>query len=144
MYTRTDESINEVAKTLRGVEARVAGVTDDSVVDGPGLRMTVFFAGCRPKYTTTTGQVIHCPGCHNLAIQALNSGQSIALDDLIVCELVKIDLTQLGQPGQHGQQFLGRQPQRVCVKTCAVSGYFRLADGDRPGWFFCERLPMHR
>ncbi len=83
MYTRTDESINEVAKTLRGVEARVAGVTDDSVVDGPGLRMTVFFAGCRPKYTTTTGQVIHCPGCHNLAIQALNSGQSIALDDLL-------------------------------------------------------------
>lgn len=83
MYTRTEDSINEVAKTLRGVEARVAGVTDDSVVDGPGLRMTVFFAGCRPKYTTTTGQVIHCPGCHNLAIQSLTSGQPIALDDLL-------------------------------------------------------------
>ena len=83
MYTRTDEKINEVAETLRGVEARVAGVADDSVVDGPGLRMTVFFAGCRPKYTTTTGQVIHCPGCHNLEIQAFTAGAVTAMDDLL-------------------------------------------------------------
>lgn len=34
---------------------RIAGITEDSIVDGPGLRLTVFVQGC-PH---------HCPGCHN-------------------------------------------------------------------------------
>lgn len=34
---------------------RVAGIVEDSVVDGPGLRLTVFTQGCPHR----------CPGCHN-------------------------------------------------------------------------------
>ena len=34
---------------------RVAGLADDSIVDGPGIRVTVFGQGC-PH---------HCPGCQN-------------------------------------------------------------------------------
>ena len=34
---------------------RIAGTVNDSIVDGPGLRFTVFTQGC-PH---------HCPGCHN-------------------------------------------------------------------------------
>lgn len=34
---------------------RIAGITEDSIVDGPGLRLTVFVQGC-PH---------HCLGCHN-------------------------------------------------------------------------------
>lgn len=34
---------------------RIAGIANDSIVDGPGLRFTVFAQGC-PH---------HCPGCHN-------------------------------------------------------------------------------
>lgn len=34
---------------------RIAGTVNDSIVDGPGLRFTVFAQGC-PH---------HCPGCHN-------------------------------------------------------------------------------
>ena len=34
---------------------RLAGVTEDSIVDGPGLRFTVFAQGCPHA----------CPGCHN-------------------------------------------------------------------------------
>ena len=34
---------------------RLAGTAQDSIVDGPGLRLTVFVQGC-PH---------HCPGCHN-------------------------------------------------------------------------------
>lgn len=34
---------------------RIAGITEDSIVDGPGLRLTVFLQGC-PH---------HCKGCHN-------------------------------------------------------------------------------
>ena len=34
---------------------KVSGIIDESIVDGPGLRLTVFVQGC-PH---------HCPGCHN-------------------------------------------------------------------------------
>ena len=34
---------------------RIAGVVAESVVDGPGVRMTVFMQGCPHR----------CPGCHN-------------------------------------------------------------------------------
>lgn len=34
---------------------RIAGIMDDSIVDGPGLRLTVFTQGCPHD----------CPGCHN-------------------------------------------------------------------------------
>ncbi|MBR0228861.1 MAG: anaerobic ribonucleoside-triphosphate reductase activating protein [Clostridia bacterium] len=34
---------------------RIAGVVNDSIVDGPGLRFSVFTQGCSH----------HCPGCHN-------------------------------------------------------------------------------
>lgn len=37
------------------MEIRIAGIVNDSIVDGPGLRFTVFTQGCQHK----------CPGCHN-------------------------------------------------------------------------------
>ena len=37
------------------MEIRIAGTVNDSIVDGPGYRYTVFTQGC-PH---------HCPGCHN-------------------------------------------------------------------------------
>jgi anaerobic ribonucleoside-triphosphate reductase activating protein len=33
----------------------LAGITQESVTDGPGMRITIFFQGCEH----------HCPGCHN-------------------------------------------------------------------------------
>ena len=37
------------------MDIRIAGTVDDSIVDGPGFRYTVFTQGCSH----------HCPGCHN-------------------------------------------------------------------------------
>ncbi len=52
---------------MNGSEAvlRLAGVEEDSIVDGPGLRMTVFTQGC-PH---------HCEGCHNPQTWPIEGGE---------------------------------------------------------------------
>lgn len=37
------------------MKLRLAGIVPDSIVDGPGLRLALFFQGCPHR----------CPGCHN-------------------------------------------------------------------------------
>ena len=44
---------------------RMAGIANDSIVDGPGLRLTVFTQGC-PH---------HCPGCHNPQTHGFDGGR---------------------------------------------------------------------
>ena len=43
----------------------IAGIISDSIVDGPGLRTTVFFQGCAHK----------CKGCHNEWTWNYNQGK---------------------------------------------------------------------
>jgi anaerobic ribonucleoside-triphosphate reductase activating protein len=52
--------------------ARVSGVINESVVDGPGLRIAVFLQGC-PH---------HCPGCHNPGTHDPNGGRDMRIDEI--------------------------------------------------------------
>ena len=52
---------------------RVAGVVDDSIVDGPGLRFSVFVQGC-PH---------HCPGCHNPQTHPFEGGTLMRVEELL-------------------------------------------------------------
>ena len=52
---------------------RIAGIMDDSIVDGPGLRLTVFTQGC----------VHNCPGCHNPESHDMNGGKEISVAEII-------------------------------------------------------------
>jgi len=52
---------------------RVAGLIQDSIVDGPGLRYVVFTQGCR----------YCCAGCHNPDTWDFNSGFEMQVDDII-------------------------------------------------------------
>lgn len=45
-------------------ELRLAGVIRESIVDGPGMRMTIFTQGC-PH---------HCEGCHNPQTHSFDGG----------------------------------------------------------------------
>ena len=52
---------------------RIAGTVNDSIVDGPGLRFTVFTQGCRHN----------CPGCHNPETHDFAGGHEEDTDALI-------------------------------------------------------------
>lgn len=51
---------------------RVASIVDDSIVDGPGLRLTVFTQGCPHR----------CEGCHNPDTHAFMGGNLVSIMDI--------------------------------------------------------------
>ena len=51
---------------------RVANTISDSIVDGPGLRFTVFTQGCPHR----------CPGCHNPETHDPQGGREVGVDEL--------------------------------------------------------------
>ena len=55
------------------MQIRIAGVVNDSIVDGPGIRYTVFFQGCTH----------HCLNCHNPSTHDLSGGYLIDTDEII-------------------------------------------------------------
>lgn len=52
---------------------RVSGIVNDSIVDGPGLRMTIFTQGC-PH---------HCLGCHNPQSHDFEGGELREIRDIV-------------------------------------------------------------
>lgn len=52
---------------------RVAGIVNESVTDGPGLRFVIFTQGC-PRC---------CVGCHNHETQSFAGGADAAVDELL-------------------------------------------------------------
>ncbi|MDE6961157.1 MAG: anaerobic ribonucleoside-triphosphate reductase activating protein [Lachnospiraceae bacterium] len=70
----------------------MAGVQQDSIVDGPGIRYVIFTQGC-PH---------HCPGCHNPQTHDPEGGREADVDEI---------LTQIGQnPLLGGVTFSGGEP----------------------------------
>ena len=61
---------------------RIAGLVQDSIVDGPGFRFVVFTQGCQQR----------CEGCHNPATWDINGGEEISVEK-IVAEMLKNPLT---------------------------------------------------
>ncbi|MBQ8122522.1 MAG: anaerobic ribonucleoside-triphosphate reductase activating protein [Ruminococcus sp.] len=74
------------------MELRIAGTVNDSIVDGPGIRFTIFTQGC-PH---------HCEGCHNPQTHDFAGGELVDTDTL----LAKIK----GNPLLDGVTFSGGEP----------------------------------
>lgn len=54
------------------MKLRIAGLTGDSIVDGPGFRFTVFTQGCPHN----------CEGCHNPQTHDFSGGYDIDTDEI--------------------------------------------------------------
>lgn len=74
------------------MDIRIAGTANDSIVDGPGIRYTIFTQGC-PH---------HCEGCHNPQTHDF-SGGSITDTSALVKEI-------LSNPLLDGVTFSGGEP----------------------------------
>lgn len=55
------------------MKVRLAGIVNESVNDGPGLRIVIFFQGCDH----------HCPGCHNPQTWSFSGGAEYEVDSLL-------------------------------------------------------------
>ena len=52
---------------------RVLDIIEDTMVDGPGFRTSIYCAGCRHQ----------CPGCHNPQSWAFDQGQEMSINDIM-------------------------------------------------------------
>lgn len=52
---------------------RVVDFVDGTSVDGPGLRTSIYFAGCCHR----------CPGCHNPSTWDFSAGRDMTVDDIM-------------------------------------------------------------
>ncbi len=55
------------------MKLQLSGTANDSIVDGPGLRFTIFVQGC-PH---------HCPGCHNPQTHSFEGGTAADTEALL-------------------------------------------------------------
>jgi anaerobic ribonucleoside-triphosphate reductase activating protein len=51
---------------------KIGGIVNDSVVDGPGIRLTIFMQGCKKR----------CCGCHNPQLQNFEDGEYFTIQEI--------------------------------------------------------------
>lgn len=110
---------------------RIANTVSDSIVDGPGLRFTVFTQGCPHR----------CPGCHNPDTHDPAGGREVTVAELAE-QMGKNPLTD-GLTLSGGEPFcqaadcaaLARIAREKGLNVWTYTGYTyeRLLEGDLPG-----------
>lgn len=89
----------------------VAGFANDSIVDGPGIRFTVFFQGC-PH---------HCPGCQNPETWPFEGGSPYTPAQLLA--LVQRNPLAKGVTLSGGEPFAQAQEMIPFVELLRRHGY---------------------
>lgn len=101
------------------MKLRIAGTVNDSIVDGPGIRFTVFVQGCPHN----------CKGCHNPHTHEFEGGTLVDTEELF--EKIKsnplLDGVTFsgGEPFCHAQALsgLGRQIKELGLDIITYTGY---------------------
>lgn len=82
---------------------RIAGLVQDSIVDGPGFRFTVFTQGCPHK----------CPGCHNPETHDPLGGSEMTTEEVIS--------KMLSNPLTDGLTLSGGEPFSQAADCAAIA-----------------------
>ena len=90
---------------------RLAGMTRDSIVDGPGIRTTFYVQGC-PH---------HCPGCHNPETWPFEGGREVEPEELLA--VVKANPLCKGVTFSGGEPFAQAAGLLPLAKMLKADGY---------------------
>ncbi|NLY10262.1 MAG: anaerobic ribonucleoside-triphosphate reductase activating protein [Firmicutes bacterium] len=98
----------------------LGGLIEESLVDGPGIRLVIFAQGCKHQ----------CPGCFNEELQAFETNTLMTVEEL----LTKIDqLPHLsgvtlsgGDPFEQAREFasLAKEIKKRNLSVWAYTGYY--------------------
>lgn len=83
---------------------RIAGLINDSIVDGPGIRFTIFTQGCRHN----------CKNCHNPETHDLKGGRLIDIQELLT--MIKKNILLDGVTISGGEPLLQPEPVEIILK----------------------------
>lgn len=89
---------------------RVAGIEEESIVDGPGIRFVVFAQGC----------LHHCIGCHNPESHSLDGGVVMEIDEII--NQIKSNSLLDGITISGGEPFLQAKESSILAKKAKELG----------------------
>ena len=98
---------------------QVSGTANDSIVDGPGLRFTIFVQGCPHR----------CPGCHNPQTHPFEGGTPTDTEELLA--RIKNNPLLDGVTFSGGEPFcqapalavLGQEIRRLGLNIMTYTGY---------------------
>lgn len=90
---------------------RIADIVNDSIVDGPGLRLTVFVQGC----------IHNCAGCHNPDTHNLYGGKVVDTG-YILSEFYSNPLLD-GVTFSGGEPFLQPEPLSLIARDIKANGF---------------------
>jgi len=100
-------------------QIKVAGIINESIVDGPGIRMVIFAQGCKHK----------CKGCHNQHTHTFEGGELVDIDK-IISDLKKntlLDGVTLsgGDPFEQAEKFatLAQEVKKIGLNVITYTGY---------------------
>ena len=101
------------------MELRIAGTANDSIVDGPGIRFTVFTQGCPHN----------CEGCHNPQTHSFDGGE--IADTIELFEKIRSNPLLDGVTFSGGEPFcqsnaladLGRKIHEIGLNIVTYTGY---------------------
>lgn len=112
---------------------RIAGTVNDSIVDGNGLRYTIFVQGC-PH---------HCKGCHNPQTHSFDGGKEVSISDLF--ETITSNTLLDGVTFSGGEPFAQARPlveladlvkQNTNLNIVTYTGYTfeEIVTSNNPDW----------
>lgn len=101
------------------MKLRISGIVNDSIVDGPGIRLTIFTQGC----------LFNCPNCHNPQTHDLNGGYDQEISEIMA--LIEKNSLLDGVTISGGEPFLQpkallnlvKQIQSLSLSVMVYSGY---------------------